>query len=257
MNNNKNISFKIYANNKYQYAELNEIINWNEKIENMNNDFDQKVKAREKELDGIKFTKSYLSKNDLTDEYKTYHIHDNCGRPFQVKINNFKIQIQVVDCRPFNDYFANYKSNKKSKIVCPKVQYISEPIYEITDFEGYWYGYDPSAYKEHGNTLLVKIQKLKYLYIGPEIFIFESKGPIIDFISTMRGSDMPCPLAYDDNDIYFLPERKSLPRKVQINLNNADSIYWDNFNYMNKKIGKIDNTTKIDCKIIAERVSDC
>lgn len=75
-------------------------------------------------------------------------------------------------------------------------------LYNITNHEGYWIGYDTSSYKFHGNTLLIKINKKKYIYIGNmNIYEFTFPEPIIHYISMMGNNDIPEPLAITEKYI--------------------------------------------------------
>jgi hypothetical protein len=57
-----------------------------------------------------------------------------------------------------------------------------------------------------GSSILLKINKLNYICIGPDVFTFTAQSEIIDFVSlTPPNSDWPYPYAVDvDNNFYLM-----------------------------------------------------
>uniref|UniRef100_A0A6C0CBD1 Uncharacterized protein n=1 Tax=viral metagenome TaxID=1070528 RepID=A0A6C0CBD1_9ZZZZ len=169
----------------------------------------QKERKRRKELVNMKTTNSYIS-YDKIKGLASYAVHCNGGRPFIVNVEPGEINILVGD--------TTYKRLKP-----------------IKDFEGYWTGYDASPYKNHGNTILIKINEHKYIYVGCEIFSFRTKEEILDFISPLGNSDVPYPLAYGTENIYFLCER-SYVRADQMHLEptvlNAEELYGEFYGHI-------------------------
>jgi hypothetical protein len=171
--------------------------------------WEQKEKKRRKELVHMKTTRSYVS-YDKIKNIATYAVHCNGGRPFVINVEPGEITILTGD--------TTYKKIK-----------------QIKNFEGYWTGYDASVYKFHGNTILIRINKYKYIYVGCEIFSFKTKEEILDFISPMGNSDVPYPLAYGTENIYFLCER-SYVKSDQLHLEptviNAEELYGEFYGHI-------------------------
>jgi len=73
----------------------------------------------------------------------------------------------------------------------------------------YWHGKDMD-----GSSILLKINKLNYIFIGPDIFTFTAKSEIIDFISLVpTNSDWSYPYAIDINNNFYLMLEKVYSNK--------------------------------------------
>lgn len=161
----------------------------------------------------------------------------NGGFVFKVTIIKGVINIYTYKC-PEKDFSFNIN------------KYIQN-VLKFSEFKGFWYGYDTSSNKEHGNTLLIEIgdEKSSYMYVGNEIYRFTTKSRIIDYISPVGNSSVPYPIAYDKDNIYFMLDKVYVNRmkfKTKINLINADNIYgefYDNF-YKTKNAIKMNNLIK-------------
>jgi hypothetical protein len=194
-----------------------------------------RVKKRQKELVGMKNTNSYIPKNKLSTINKEYYIHDNGGRPFKVIANNKGISIYGI-C-------INKETDEPQY---PKL------ITKITNFLGYWPGFDSSPYLMHGNSILIQLTKTKYICVGWDIYSFETNSEILDYISPVGNSDVPYPVAYDKDNIYFMNDKvfnEASKFKTIANVVNAEDIYGEFYKTESgKKFKKI--------KIIREREDD-
>jgi len=210
-----------------QELELENIVNTNEidlmdqiggktKVRGLTNKDLYMIRAnkRKKELSHMKTTKSYIPKSKLTSRNKIYDIHDNGGRPFRVTCNINGIYIQKA-----------IGETDEDEIIYGKV------FKHITNFEGYWVGFDTSPYSSlHGNSLLVKINKNKYMHIGDRIYLFKTKDEIIDFVSPVGNSDVPYPIAYGTQNVYFMLDDAYVPIEKLVTkptVANAEDIYGE------------------------------
>ncbi len=122
---------------------------------------------------------------------------------------------------------------------------------EIDNFMGYWYGYDTSVDQMHGNTILIKLAVNKYIFIGSEIYKFKTHDDeIIDYVSPVGNSDMPYPVAYGKQFVYFMDDKEKVKRsnfKLDISPVNAEDIFVE-FDKMlpNKIIDYTPDTTLIE-----------
>ena len=125
---------------------------------------------------------------------KKYFIFDNGGRPYKVVTKGNSLDIFTYDDSVedinYDDYPILIKSYKKlKKIFIPK---------GIDDRGKSWSG-------GKGNTILAHISGNRYLFIGPWIFEFETKGEnIVEYHSQVGNSGVPYPLAVGENNVYFL-----------------------------------------------------
>lgn len=130
----------------------------------------------------------YNIKQNTSIMKKIYKIHDNGGRPFQVKIyDNTQVKIHKRNNQlPFVEYTPE-------KIFIGK-----SPLNKMTEFSG-----GHGSYFD-GNSILLKISSDKYIYIGARIFSFKPYSEIIDYVSPVGNSDVPYPYAIDIDDNYYL-----------------------------------------------------
>ena len=124
---------------------------------------------------------------------KSYLIFDNGGRPFKVVIKGKGLDIFTYNDTGedinYNDYPILIKSYRNlKKIFVPK---------GIDDRGNAWSG-------GRGNTILAQISGNRYLFIGPWIYEFETKGKILEYHSQVGNSGVPYPLAIGENNVYFL-----------------------------------------------------
>lgn len=113
-------------------------------------------------------------------------------------------------------------------------------LYKTNRFLGYWFGLDTSPGEEfNGNSVLIKITTHKYVCIIDGIFSFETDDVIYDYASPMGNSLMPYPVAYGNKNIYFILEKKYLPRSdidTPIMASTAEDLMAEY--YEKKKLGK-------------------
>jgi hypothetical protein len=62
-----------------------------------------------------------------------------------------------------------------------------------------------------GNSILVEVSKHKYIYIGNEIYSFETAEDIKSYYSPIGNNDVPYPYAIGDNLTYFMLDKKTVP----------------------------------------------
>jgi len=122
-----------------------------------------------------------------------YLIFDNGGRPYKVVIKGKGLDIFTYDDSIEDINYDNYPILIKSyrnlkKIFVPK---------GIDDRGNPWSD-------GRGNTILAQISGNRYLFIGPWIYEFETKGKILEYHSQVGNSGVPYPLAIGENNVYFL-----------------------------------------------------
>lgn len=124
-------------------------------------------------------TDSYVLRNDCGMTKYTYHVHDNGGRPWRVLADHR--EVTIID--NFGDRGV---------------------VHRVPGYEGFWWGYDTSGSFAHGNTILVDKGLCTYLYIQRRGLKFTTPEPITDFVSPLGNSDVPYPVAFSKNYVYFL-----------------------------------------------------
>jgi hypothetical protein len=123
---------------------------------------------------------------------KSYHIHDNGGRPFRVEIDGMKVSVTKTREEEEEKHLFDFTADqiflgKKS----PK---------------GGYDGLKPS--EAEGNSILLLVGS-KYIYIGSEIYQFEPvKGDTIEkYYSDIGNSDVAYPYAVGKTYIYIMLDK--------------------------------------------------
>lgn len=142
-------------------------------------------------------TSLYGGTNTKVKEYMT---HDNCGRPFLVKINGHKVDVYTYE----NSY------DKHDKLLH---QFTAKKIF---------IGRNPSTSntintnqfikEDDGNSILLYINHHKkhnkdcyeYIFIGDKIFSFDTDTKINKYVSPIGNSDVIWPFAVDQKNRYYL-----------------------------------------------------
>jgi len=120
----------------------------------------------------------------------SYLTHDNGDRPYKVKITDNHVGV----------FTASYCEHD-DQVLC----------YEMPDnvLIGENYGQGSEDGDFNGSAILIKpTEKLKYVYVGSEIFEFESKTPICTFIANIGNNDVPYTYAISDSHMFLFEERK-------------------------------------------------
>lgn len=63
---------------------------------------------------------------------------------------------------------------------------------------------NPRYGKFAGNTILIKIKPLHYIFVGNKIVEFKTIEPISEYFSTMGNNDVPYPFALSKNYVYLM-----------------------------------------------------
>lgn len=186
---------------------------------------------------------------DIHKSCKKYMIHDNGGRPFLVCIKNkdafvYKLSSAYNEIRnEIKNYFYN---ELIAKYHFDKIFIGKSPLTDTTKYSA---GYGP---KFDGNSILLKI-KDKYVFIGQDIYEFKPKNEIIAYYSPVGNNDVPYPVAFTKENVYFMLDKTYVPLHYFEDFNNKElidaySYYWAANNPLNKYAKKM-----IGVKIIEKR----
>jgi len=63
---------------------------------------------------------------------------------------------------------------------------------------------------EEGNSVLVNLRPLSYIYVGREVFVFKTGDEIQEYVSPEGGAQIPFSIAYSQKTVFFLHEQKSV-----------------------------------------------
>ncbi len=165
--------------------------------------------------------------------YVYYLIHDNMTRPFCVFIDEKHNEVHIYKNKKEDDDLKNYSefiiTYKPLNIFIGK-----SPLIPMTLFSQ---GHGPNF---DGNSILLEMDKNKYIFIGSCIYSFTTKHKIISFISPVGNNDVPYPYAIDNkNNFYFLLESDRAILKID-----DKTKYDEPYQYLyfiEKNINKIEN----------------
>lgn len=181
------------------YLNLSEKCNPNLKLLEKNNDFYKKIKEKHKN-DKIYFT-TYISKNET--KYLIYvsknkiYLYTKSDKHYikdsdisKNKINNKWMYIKLFKTFNYENIFIGKSKNTKDDM--SKFMKMYGPTYD-------------------GNSILIHINKNKYIYIGHEIFSFTSNESIKEFYSNIGIFGMSYAIAISDKNTFLLKEKVFIP----------------------------------------------
>ena len=125
----------------------------------------------------------------------TYLVHDNGGRPFKISVQRQpgdpKAQVQVFKAI-YDEEMPRYERE-------PCISFSAERVFV---------GQSPKHAKHRarfdGNSLLLHLEGLKYVFVGENVFAFTAKSPITKYVSPVGNSDVPYPWAMDEQGFRYL-----------------------------------------------------
>jgi hypothetical protein len=136
----------------------------------------------------------------------TYLIHDNGGRPFQVKIDGKSVSVWKKDKSDPDDdetYSKLIENFKVKDMIIGK----SSGKTKACDHT------KAQAKKFDGNSILLHLKGDEYVYIGHEIYWFEMKDELEGYYSPVGPNDVPYPLVLGKENVYFMLDKKYASRE--------------------------------------------
>ena len=127
-----------------------------------------------------------------------YLIHDNGGRPFRVSVQHGeKAQVQV-----FKAIYDDDDDDDDDEEGGPNY---AEVACASFDAERVFVGESPKhGAGFDGNSMLLHLGGLKYVFVGEKVFSFTAKSPITKYLSPVGNSDVPYPWAVDEEGFRYL-----------------------------------------------------
>lgn len=144
------------------------------------------VSKLNKLFSGRSIYKKYIRKSEIKTP-QTYQIVDNGGTTFTVITSKKNIKI--------------YKNKFDDSVEEERVEKL---VKTINKFDGYWIDRDG---RDKGFTILVKLSKLKYIFIGWDIYSFTANEEINAFYSRYGNNATPYSIAVSKNYTYLLEQK--------------------------------------------------
>lgn len=165
-----------------------------------------------------------------------YFTHDNGGRPFVVYLANNTATVYTIPSDEDNQYYdEDCGYSDTHRMVYTKMVYQSSyqqvfighsPFDNFTEWSG---GHGP---KFLGNSILLHLSDLSYVFIGEMIKSFTSRAPIVYYQSSVGNNDVPYPYAIDRDgrcyvmldDVIFTPQTNQHPITEYYKLDSKDGV---------------------------------
>jgi len=182
--------------------------------------------------------------------YAKYKTHWNRERPYLCYIKDDEIYIYVKDENVPNNspydqdwlytkLIKHYKTTKifigKDSGKCP-----SSDIGKNINFS-------------IGNTILLKLEENKYIFIEGSIYEFTTSDEIITLFSLIGRNDVPYPVLLGSENVYFTLDHTYIARKYfpkNMLPHEYEDAYQLYYNYKDNKFGNIEETKKISKEAI-------
>lgn len=191
----------------------------------------------------------------------TFYIHFNCDRPFKVvlygknvfvyrEIDRKSVTMEKIltreivlkdwiDLEKFNfetfeleDIDILYRFEKE-----PMLKFLPKEIYLGKSDDGH-----------EGNTILLDMGNLQYIYIGRIIYSFITYAPIVCYLSQIGNNDVPYAYAIDTYNNYYLMEFGTVMKNLHLK-----NMFVDPFDYYTYECDDIDRKY-IECEPILRKI---
>lgn len=137
---------------------------------------------------------------------KSYLIHDNGIIPFRVEVSDKTVEIYKVDNSELVKSFT-VKQVHIGQSPCNSSIYLS----------------DDCGSSCNGNSILLHINKNKYVYVGHEIYEFILEDTFEAYYSVIGNNDVPYPVLIGSKYVYLMLDRIYIPRDLfKAKMNNAE-----------------------------------
>jgi hypothetical protein len=154
-----------------------------------------------------------------------YLIHDNGGRPFRVsvvdenhvRVDKIDTDQQILEFQGLAGIFIG-----------------ASPKNPMTEFSG---GFGD---KFLGNSILLHVAGLTYVFLGHEIYQFDALAPIKTFVSPVGNNDVPYPFAFDTlGNGYLMLEKVCLASIPEAARDDPYDWYYETCEQMEERYGKL------------------
>ena len=126
------------------------------------------------------------------------------------------------------------------RVVPEKVFIGKSPRNHMTRYSG---GYGSEF---DGNSILIHVSDLDYIYVGDKIFRFTAETRIVRYVSPVGNNLVPYPYAVDENDSFYLMIENVVTQCPGLNENLGEDPYSDCYYSNNYMLNKYDNVIRFD-----------
>lgn len=166
------------------------------------------------------------------EQTKTYEIHDNGGRPYCVEVTGLQVSVFCQERVPamVGTEDSGYWMKGRHLFTVE-----AERIWMGDNYQkGITGNYVPCGVYP-GNSILLRMNGSRYVYIGSEIFQFECVwgDEIQTYFSPVGNSDVPYPCAVGHYGVYFMLDKKWLPCE-ELDLESSIPLYQQFYSRRNQ-----------------------
>jgi hypothetical protein len=162
-----------------------------------------------------------------------FFVHDNGGRPFMVRVGNknervmanhkYKVEIWKESPRFFIDEADLGHDYENAWVYTELVTTYKALRVFIGKDRRHFLSTQNLSHK--GNSILLQVGKHRYVYIGDEIYEFDTADNILSYVSPVGNSDVPYPFAVGEENVYFMLDKVSVPIKAFPPLERKEDVY--------------------------------
>lgn len=168
---------------------------------------------------------------------KSYFIHDNGARPFEVRVSGKNVEIYKGEFRKLADGktidYDNMDYNKLLKKLAVKEVHLGKsPCIKAADGCG-----APFV----GNTILLHLSGNKYMYVGGSIYEFTMEDEFDAYYSLIGNNDVPYPVLLGSKYVYMMLDHVFIPRelfKAKMNATEWANAYAYFYGHMDLETGE-------------------
>lgn len=139
--------------------------------------------------------RSKTRSNTRTNKKSIYYTHNNGDRPYKVCVKGKTASIYTRSSdRDFNVHIKTYPFKKS---------FVGQAVKGDDVFDSFDNVREAKEFGK-GNSLLFRIGKNKYVFVGHLVLEFTTKDPIQEFHSMIGRNDVPYPVAIGTENVYFM-----------------------------------------------------
>lgn len=176
--------------------------------------------------------------------YQIYYTLYGTQKPFLVAIKNKLVKVYAINqdiYYPPNQEKCSYHYNDLVGEYYPDRIFIGKSPKTNSTI-----GTDSYGSKYNGNSILLKIKNNKYIFIGYDIYQFDTEDEITYFISPILRDRMivsifgnhPCPFAIGKNNVYDMNFQRFIPLKYFSDISKKDLKYYM-YEYFDEDFGNL------------------
>jgi hypothetical protein len=151
---------------------------------------------------------------------RRYLIHDNYSKPFVVDVQDNKVDVYLY---PEHELLLTFPASYHAQ----RVFVGKSPKNKMTTFsKGFGRKFD-------GNSILLELSPLHYLFIGSRIYSFRTLFPIVQYVSPVGNNNVPYPFAIDSSGQFYLMSENAILQSVP-KAHRADPYEWYYFEVIQK-----------------------